>query len=528
MEEHGVSGHRTQGEPRGLVVVVCLDLLTMFSLRAQPCISAEAAVWPSAAFDWSHGAFWAGASFLHSFSPPGAPKAAPAVVPWRAGRRRRGGRASGRGRAGIRTQVAGGRLPGGRAAAKAPPSPAAHAPLSRPRRRRHRGGACQRQAPPPEAPWLAEEGARRRRPPGSVRPGGVPMATAAAPFRCPLCRRSAFSGRPRRSHLYSAGHQRRLRAVLARLREKVAAARETLRRAQVVRYDPSEHDRPFWCPCCRREARRHLAHGARAALHAGLLEHVAGPEHKKAVHSFWWENKADPNLKSQFLISSEDYELFKASLTKALDTYEATKEEVIQQMAAHIRKVEESRREMVQAVLEPQTETEQCEGIAVVKTCTGTPSDFSFAMEENAQPGPSGSATSTRGQLGSPCRTMLEPDWQEPGQPLTFIGHQETQGKGNVHTGAKPPWLLEEEEENSKGQIGPSYEEFLKEKEKQKLKKLPPDRVGANFDHTSQTGEGWLPSFGRVWNHGRRWQSRHQFKAEEGQKKPKRKKRQVP
>ena len=45
--------------------------------------------------------------------------------------------------------------------------------------------------------------------------------------------------------------------------------------------------------------------------------------------------------------------------------------------------------------------------------------------------------------------------------------------------------------------------------EKQKLKKLPPDRVGANFDHSSSTTAGWLPSFGRVWNNGRRWQSRY-------------------
>lgn len=81
--------------------------------------------------------------------------------------------------------------------------------------------------------------------------------------------------------------------------------------------------------------------------------------------------------------------------------------------------------------------------------------------------------------------------------------------------GATPPWMIQEEEHSSGSlPIGPSYEEFLKEKEKQKLKKLPPDRVGANFDHSSNTSAGWLPSFGRVWNNGRRWQSRHQFKTE--------------
>lgn len=98
---------------------------------------------------------------------------------------------------------------------------------------------------------------------------------------------------------------------------------------------------------------------------------------------------------------------------------------------------------------------------------------------------------------------------------------------------------MAQDEEYSSGnqQIGPSYEEFLKEsestnsrtavgcylnifllklnhlliitEEKQKLKKLPPDRVGANFDHSSSTSAGWLPSFGRVWNNGRRWQSRY-------------------
>ena len=56
----------------------------------------------------------------------------------------------------------------------------------------------------------------------------------------------------------------------------------------------------------------------------------------------------------------------------------------------------------------------------------------------------------------------------------------------------------------------PTQIKLLIVEEKQKLKKLPPDRVGANFDHSSSTSAGWLPSFGRVWNNGRRWQSRYQ------------------
>uniref|UniRef100_A0AAV2MMY6 Uncharacterized protein n=1 Tax=Knipowitschia caucasica TaxID=637954 RepID=A0AAV2MMY6_KNICA len=66
---------------------------------------------------------------------------------------------------------------------------------------------------------------------------------------------------------------------------------------------------------------------------------------------------------------------------------------------------------------------------------------------------------------------------------------------------------------------GPSLQGFLKHKEQEKLKKLPPNRVGANFDHGSHTDANWLPSFGRVWETGRRWQSRGQFRREEEQKK---------
>ncbi|XP_043532577.1 centrosomal AT-AC splicing factor-like [Chiloscyllium plagiosum] len=106
------------------------------------------------------------------------------------------------------------------------------------------------------------------------------------------------------------------------------------------------------------------------------------------------------------------------------------------------------------------------------------------------------------------------------GQTLTFIGDQiskpETQ---NIHTGATPPWLIDDDDlDTAPKPIGPSYEEFIQQKEKEKLKKLPPNRVGANFNHTSETDDSWLPSFGRVWNDGRRWQSRHQFRLEEGKK----------
>ncbi|XP_040390388.1 centrosomal AT-AC splicing factor isoform X1 [Cygnus olor] len=331
---------------------------------------------------------------------------------------------------------------------------------------------------------------------------------------CALCRRTSFAGR---RHLYGAAHRRRLREALGRLQEEVAAARAALGGAAVRRYEPAEHERRVWCLCCGRAVRRDWRRGGLALPQAGLLHHLAGPEHRRETARFWRENRAEAALRERFLVSPEDYGRFAAALAQALGAYEEREEERIRQMAAGIREAERRQRETVQAALEvgaaagsraPHAEPELCAGPSVCSSTAAPARDSSHNAE---QPGPSS------------MQTGPDLNWMESGQALTFIGHQETEGKGNVHTGAKPPWLTEEDEgDGSEQQIGPSYEEFLRQKDKQKLKKLPADRVGANFDHTSQTGDSWLPSFGRVWNHGRRWQSRHQFRAESGEKKKKR------
>ncbi|NXH14659.1 CCD84 protein, partial [Bucco capensis] len=291
---------------------------------------------------------------------------------------------------------------------------------------------------------------------------------------CGLCRRTSFFGR---RHLYSQGHRQRLREALARLQEEVAAARAAAAAVAedgdgggtVQRYDPAEHDRRVW------------------------------PEHRRETARFWRENRADAALRERFLVPAEEYERFERALQRAVAAHQLREEERIQQIAAGIREAERRQRETVQEALQVEA------GPSICSHPAGPARDSTCDAE---QPGPSG------------MQTGPDLNWMEPGQALTFIGRQEAEEKGNVHTGAKPPWLTEEED-GSKQQIGPSYEEFLKQKEKQKLRRFPAERVGANFDHTSQTGDSWLPSFGRVWNHGRRWQSRHQFRTESREKKKK-------
>ncbi|XP_065594471.1 centrosomal AT-AC splicing factor [Cyrtonyx montezumae] len=324
-----------------------------------------------------------------------------------------------------------------------------------------------------------------------------------AVYYCALCRRTSFTGR---RHLYSAAHRRRLREALGRLEEEVAAARAAVDGADVRRYDAAEHERCAWCPCCGRGVRRDARSGAVVVPHAGFLQHLAGAEHRREAARFCRENRVEAALRERFVVAEEEHARFAAAMERAVGAYEEREEESIRQMAARIREAERRQRDTVRAALEPPPEPQCCAGPPGCSSAAGPARDTSCAE----LPGP------------SVVQAGADLSWMGSGQALTFIGHQASEGKGNVHTGAKPPWLTEEDEDGSKQQIGPSYEEFLKQKEKQKLKKLPAERVGANFDHTSQTGDSWLPSFGRVWNHGRRWQSRHQFRAESGAKKKKR------
>ncbi|XP_041856613.1 coiled-coil domain-containing protein 84 [Melanotaenia boesemani] len=333
-------------------------------------------------------------------------------------------------------------------------------------------------------------------------------------YYCAICRQTTFSGK---KHIFEKNHQSRLRVVLLKFLEKVKEARRTLKKPQVEKFDCTQHKKTFWCYCCELEVERNVTDGNMTVLHGGLLEHMATPEHKKNTHKFWWKNKADPKFRDKVIITEEETEKFKAEVTKVLESFVEKEDEFIKQEADFIRAQEKQRQEVLQSHLERDEELELSNG----PNGTNTSAEVSVS----SQFPPQGSDQ----HLGSGfVDSMVEVPWAATGQGLTFIGYQDSSNSGNVHTGAVPPWLQDDPLEGTSGartEIGPSFQEFLKQKEQEKLRKLPPNRVGANFDHSSQTDANWLPSFGRVWNSGRRWQSRHQFRQEEGQKNRQKRKR---
>ncbi|KAK2837909.1 hypothetical protein Q5P01_015121 [Channa striata] len=328
-------------------------------------------------------------------------------------------------------------------------------------------------------------------------------------YYCAICRQTTFTGK---RHVFGKTHQSRLRVVLLKFLEKVKEARRTLKKPQVEKFDCTQHKQTFWCYCCELEIQRHITDDNMTVLHGGLLEHMATPEHRKKTHTFWWENKADPKLRDKVIITEEETERFKAEVANVLESFVEKEDEIIKQEADRIRAQEKHRQEVLQSLSERDAEPELFTG--------------SNGMDMSAQNSIGSQITSNGSDqhLGSSfVDAVAEVQWASTGQGLTFIGHQDSSNCGNVHTGAVPPWLQDDPLEGTSGaaahpEIGPSVEGFLKQKEQEKLRKLPPNRVGANFDHSSHTGANWLPSFGRVWNSGRRWQSRHQFRQEEGQK----------
>ncbi|XP_016310305.1 coiled-coil domain-containing protein 84-like isoform X1 [Sinocyclocheilus anshuiensis] len=329
-------------------------------------------------------------------------------------------------------------------------------------------------------------------------------------FYCSVCRKTDFSGK---GHIYGKSHQSKLKVILVKFTEKVKEARRTIKNPQVEKYSP-HHEEKFWCYCCALEVQKHVTDSNISVLYGGLLEHMRTPEHRKNTHKFWWDNKAEPKLRDKFIITEEETERFKSEVSKALEQFEEKEDVLIKQQAAVIRSQEQHRLEVLQSLSEPDPELVQPAEVDQHSSKHAARSSHSRSYEAEAQPGPSHEDFASHSQ------------WNEPELGLTFIGYQDSTSSGNVHTGAVPPWLLEEPDEaSSSGQqeMGPSLQEFLKHKEQEKLKKLPPNRVGANFDHGSHTDANWLPSFGRVWNSGRRWQSRHQFREEEAKTRGKRK-----
>ncbi|XP_037516609.1 centrosomal AT-AC splicing factor isoform X1 [Rhipicephalus sanguineus] len=310
---------------------------------------------------------------------------------------------------------------------------------------------------------------------------------------CELCRVSHNVGK---KHVYSKKHQQIVKNVLAKYLKKVHEAKQFLKKPEV--HDLLWEDgAKVWCYFCAAEIEKHGRNvdDALSVRSYNFLLHLATPAHEAACKSFFWKNKISKASVKLYVISSD-------IVSKAEPLINAAEK-------AYLEKMERLHQKNVSAILKADKQRED----TVMKARL----EYSSAVSEHtsSQPQPGCSSWSSVNGISSSREQRAIP------QGMT----------GNIHTGAKPPWLYEDSEEEdeeepttakrprigevSKAPIGPTMEDFQKHLFLEKRKKLNPNRVGANFDHFSETSEEWLPSFGRVWNFGRRWQSRSQYRKEE-------------
>ncbi|GMY15123.1 TITAN-like protein [Fagus crenata] len=103
------------------------------------------------------------------------------------------------------------------------------------------------------------------------------------------------------------------------------------------------------------------------------------------------------------------------------------------------------------------------------------------------------------------------------------------EARGNVHTGAPPPWLEATEASQIDAPRKPAIGNLVSLNKSGKSKKLNPKRVGAAWAEKrkielemekrgeivkSDCDANWLPNFGRVWQSGSRKESRKEFEIE--------------
>lgn len=115
-------------------------------------------------------------------------------------------------------------------------------------------------------------------------------------------------------------------------------------------------------------------------------------------------------------------------------------------------------------------------------------------------------------------------------QNLTRISTSSPEeARGNVHSGAPPPWLEATEGSQINVQLTPASGSLGFPNKSGKSKNLNPKRVGAAWAEKrkielemERRGEivkgdcaaNWLPNFGRVWQSGSRKESRKEFEME--------------
>lgn len=282
---------------------------------------------------------------------------------------------------------------------------------------------------------------------------------------CNVCRYNHSEGR---KHIYVKSHQQKLSTILSKFSEKVQLAKRCVLKPSVVEGE-LEPDSHVWCYCCEKEVPRHATTGVITVQWGGLIQHLASSGHHKCTRRYWWLHHADHERLQNFLIHRVE-----------LSRYNEL-------MKVEVQKVE--------ARVEAKQERAMLAGLVREKTLHQT------ALQEQQS-----------------IKSFTKSTVPSVSQTVASSNSLVKQDHGNIHTGATPPWLRQDDDDDEDDgdvkepnykrtcSIGPSEEQFKQHREIVIRSKLNPNRVGASFykEKLNMSSDSWLPSFGSVWNYGPR------------------------
>lgn len=349
---------------------------------------------------------------------------------------------------------------------------------------------------------------------------------------CKICR---FNHTQKRKHIFTTKHKQEMKCILQKFGSKIKLSRPYLNNP-VIQEGEYEPGSMFWCHCCSGNFVKHVTDRFKTILFGGVIEHLASNEHLEATEMFWHLNGPDKKFKTSFVISKTDFNLYKEKLVPLVDKYNDKKEEKTKELACSI-KVQQTSRLFVNDTPDqfinnvPRVIYRTVRNkFGVLQNPTGYHDNVRvwkggiMKYKQNSDqiiPSRYQSKQKLRDRNYSTSGRFLHTVSAE-GEGLSKVTVNMNANHGNIHNGATPPWLRKDNETDEKSiAIGPSEEDFKKHLKRKEKSKLNPNRVGANFDHSTDKDAGgdWLPSFGRVWNQGARWKSRKEYHKEVGTKK---------
>ncbi|XP_043725261.1 TITAN-like protein isoform X2 [Telopea speciosissima] len=389
---------------------------------------------------------------------------------------------------------------------------------------------------------------------------------------CKVCNLNHDKGR---RHNYFPNHIKSLFSFLSRFLKKVSDIRLFLKTPLLLRPEHAGRNQ-LWCVFCDCDVQEL---GSSLACSNAII-HLASSEHLKNLKHFLWKYGGEMDRVDAFRISEADLskwekrcESLKSSAASSIEgSYELSKDIQYKLSSENMHNIENKsiisfKSSFSNSVLPLQCSTnERCrhfhpETTKVARTLqpdsTSLPVDMQGKMHSQG--------------IHAKSMTMDLKAYKDSQHPLSYNSHGGSVGwsscnggvyqfesmdnggssiqvvqsltpvsqllagepKGNVHSGALPPWFEEKNEDNqlsvevNTGLCTSSFASPLKNLGK--TQKLNPKRVGAAWAEKrkmelekEKRGEivsgncdtDWLPNFGRVWQSGSRKESRKEFEKE--------------